>query len=82
MSLWSRGDNVPDNPFDWVRIPPRDKDESPEEIRRQRDLYRDMVDAMILKEWENVRPEDLQFDSRSQEEIHAIIAELRAGPKS
>jgi hypothetical protein len=73
---------MPDNTSDWVKIPPRDKDESPEEIRRQRDLYRDMVDAMLRKEWESVRPEDLQFDPHSQEEIHAIIAELRAGPKS
>jgi hypothetical protein len=38
---------------DWVRIPPKNTDESPEEIRRQRDLYRDVVQSMLHNEWKD-----------------------------
>lgn len=68
---------MPDEPL-WEKIPPKE-DETPEEIRRQRDLYRDMVDKWILEEWINLKPEDLVFDPNSQVEIDKIIAELEAG---
>jgi tRNA(Ile)-lysidine synthase TilS/MesJ len=77
MAWVERSVVMPDEPL-WEKIPPKE-DETPEEIRRQRDLYRDMVDKWILEEWINLKPEDLVFDPNSQVEIDKIIAELEAG---
>ena len=65
------------NSDDWVRIPPKNTDESPEEIRRQRDLYRDVVQSMLHNEWKDVNIDDLQVDPRSREEMRMLIEELR-----
>jgi hypothetical protein len=65
-------------PFEYERIPPKNQDESPEEIRRQRDLYRDIVDHDILMLWKDVKPEDLD-PNRPHVGIEDIIAELEAG---
>jgi hypothetical protein len=67
-----------DNTSDWVKIPPRDKDESPEEIRRQRDLYRDILDAQLLKEWQDVKLEDWSLPDGGRAEIQTIIDEVQA----
>jgi hypothetical protein len=73
---------MPDNTSNWVKSPPRDKDESPEEIRRQRDLYLDLVDSWLIEQWKDVTPEDLQLHPESGIEIQQIIAELEQGSGS
>ena len=65
-----------ENASDWVKLPPRNAEESPEEIRRQRDLYRDLFDAQLLKEWQDVKLEDWSSPDGGRAEIQSIIDEV------
>ena len=69
---------MPDNGSDWVKIPPKDIAETPQQIREQRDLYRAWHDRMLIEEWGDAKPEDWNSPDGCRAEIDAIIAELDA----
>lgn len=68
---------MPDETPMWEKIPPKEN-ETPEEIRRQRDLYRDIVDAEILEMWRHTKLEDWCSEDGRRPEIRKMIEDLEA----
>jgi hypothetical protein len=64
--------------IDIERITPDAAAETPDEIRRQRDLYRSIVEHDILEHWRGVRREDWNLPDGGRGEIEAMIADLRS----
>ena len=65
----------------WEYIPPKNDNESPEEIRRQRDMFRDLVANMIAEKWKGRTINDWTTDGSAEQRVLEIVAELEAGGK-